>query len=141
MLKWLITLTLLATHLTPSAAPITFQSSVQKVNLLELYTSEGCSSCPPADRWISQLKTDPRLWHEVVPVAFHVDYWDQLGWLDIYAKHDYSLRQYVHRQQGHVSSVYTPGVMVNGQELIICMTNIQTKAKAICMTDLQCIVI
>jgi hypothetical protein len=55
------------------------------VGLLELYTSEGCSSCPPAEDWFSQLNTNDRLWRDVVPVAFHVDYWDYLGWRDVFA--------------------------------------------------------
>ena len=69
------------------------QSGPQKVSLLELYTSEGCSSCPPAETWLSRLTTDGRLWKEIVPVAFHVDYWDDLGWKDRYAKQEYTSRQ------------------------------------------------
>src|SRR5205814_363291 len=69
-----------------AAVPIGFgadqilESGPQKTHLLELYTSEGCSSCPPAESWMSKLKAEPRLWKDFVPVAFHVDYWDRLGW-------------------------------------------------------------
>lgn len=62
-----------------AGSPVRFTSPVLRTTLLELYTSEGCSSCPPADRWLSTLKDDPRLWKEVVPIAFHVDYWNYLG--------------------------------------------------------------
>ena len=56
------------------AGALTFESGPSKVPLLELFTSEGCSSCPPAERWMNKLIDDPRLWSEVVPIAFHVDY-------------------------------------------------------------------
>ena len=53
---------------------LTFQSSGNKTALIELYTSEGCSSCPPAEAWLSRLKESPGLWKNFVPLAFHVDY-------------------------------------------------------------------
>jgi len=53
---------------------VTFESPAEQVGLLELYTSEGCSSCPPADRWLSTLKDEDGLWDELIPIAFHVDY-------------------------------------------------------------------
>ncbi len=59
-----------------SADPVQFQSGATQTSLLELYTSEGCSSCPPAEAWLSRLKDSPKLWKDFVPVAFHVDYWD-----------------------------------------------------------------
>jgi hypothetical protein len=73
-----------------SAEPIQFQSSANHMLLLELYTSDGCSSCPPAEAWLARLKSDPRLWKDFVPVAFHVDYWDYLGWRDPFGAADYS---------------------------------------------------
>ena len=91
-------------------------SGKEKNQLIELYTSEGCSSCPPADAWISKLKNDPRLWKDVIPVAFHVDYWDRLGWKDELASSDYSFRQHLYRQEGGISQVYTPGFVVDGKE-------------------------
>ena len=84
--------------------------------MVELFTSQGCSSCPPAELWLNTFKNNQRLWKEVVPIAFHVDYWDRLGWPDAYANHAYSARQYRHQQQGHIRSVYTPGILVNGKE-------------------------
>ena len=62
-----------------------FESGPTQVNLLELYTSEGCSSCPPAEAWLSEFSESEDLWRAVVPVSFHVDYWDNLGWKDIFS--------------------------------------------------------
>lgn len=94
----------------------TFSSGPQKTQLIELYTSEGCSSCPPAERWLSKLKNDPDLWHRYIPVAFHVDYWDYLGWKDLFANSKHSQRQRNYRHKGNSGSVYTPQFLVNGEE-------------------------
>ena len=98
------------------AASVTLESGPERVSLVELYTSEGCSSCPPADKWVSALRDDTRLWHQFVPVAFHVDYWDYIGWKDRFAEAAYSARQRSHASLGNVRSVYTPGFVVNGAE-------------------------
>ena len=94
----------------------TFESSNQRVSLIELYTSEGCSSCPPADRWLSSFVGDDNLWSKVVPLAFHVDYWDYIGWKDPYASKEYSQRQRRYAHQFKESTVYTPGIRKNGEE-------------------------
>jgi hypothetical protein len=75
------------------AGELSVQSGPARAHLLELYTSEGCSSCPPAEQWFSTLKQSPRLWKEIVPVAFHVNYWDQLGWKDKLASPANTARQ------------------------------------------------
>jgi len=93
-----------------------FVSKSTQVSLIELYTSQGCSSCPVADQWISEFKTKPKLWQDVIPLAFHVDYWNYLGWKDKFAKPAYSQRQRLHHRQGHVDSVYTPGFIIDGKE-------------------------
>lgn len=93
-----------------------FESSEQQVQLIELYTSEGCSSCPPADRWLSSLKTNDSLWNQFVPMAFHVDYWDYIGWKDPYASREYSQRQRRYAKEVGESTVYTPGVRKAGQD-------------------------
>lgn len=93
-----------------------FVSRDQRVALIELFTSEGCSSCPPADRWVSRLKTSPALWTEFAPVAFHVDYWDQIGWRDRFARPEYSDRQRRYAAEGGARVVYTPGIFRNGRE-------------------------
>ena len=98
------------------AQTLRLESPGPRVSLLELYTSEGCSSCPPADRWISTLRDDPRLWREVIPVAFHVDYWDYIGWKDRFASPVYGNRQRDYARNRHVSTVYTPGFVLAGKE-------------------------
>ena len=94
----------------------TFQSTEKQTSLLELYTSEGCSSCPPAETWLSRLKNDPALWKDFVPVAFHVDYWDYLGWRDPWAAKSFSERQRAIAESWKAASVYTPGFVLNGKE-------------------------
>ncbi|MFI8482719.1 DUF1223 domain-containing protein [Pseudomonas sp. NPDC078700] len=94
----------------------TFTSAEQPTNVLELYTSQGCSSCPPAEKWLSSLTQSPDLWKQVIPLAFHVDYWDYLGWKDPFANKSYSLRQRDYARSGGTSSVYTPGFVVAGHE-------------------------
>lgn len=98
------------------AAPVELESPETRATLLELYTSEGCSSCPPADRWLSGLQDDPRLWRELVPVAFHVDYWDYIGWPDRFASPAYGARQRDYARTRAVSTVYTPGLVLAGEE-------------------------
>jgi len=93
-----------------------YDSGERQVTLIELFTSQGCSSCPPAEAWLGELKQNPLLWKTVIPVAFHVDYWDYLGWKDRFASPAYSARQARYRREGHVASVYTPGFVVNGKE-------------------------
>ncbi|MFT5175511.1 MAG: hypothetical protein ACI8W7_003702 [Gammaproteobacteria bacterium] len=92
------------------------QSPTHEVALVELFTSEGCSSCPPADHWMSELKNDKRLWNTVVPVAFHVDYWDYIGWPDRFASPTYSNRHRDYQRYAGLRSVYTPGFLVKGEE-------------------------
>lgn len=97
-------------------AEVIIKSPVTRVNLLELYTSEGCSSCPPADNWLSKLTQHPGLWTSVVPVAFHVDYWNYIGWQDRFSSPEYSSRQRRYARSNHLKTVYTPGFMLNGEE-------------------------
>jgi len=97
-------------------AETVFKSTSEPVGLIELYTSEGCSSCPPADRWLSTLVEDPRLWKTFFPLSFHVDYWDYLGWHDRFAHAKWSNRQRQHRRQGHTRGIYTPALIISGLE-------------------------
>lgn len=94
---------------------IVLTSGERQTPLLELYTSEGCSSCPPADRWLSELADDTRLWTDFVPVAFHVDYWDYIGWKDRFAAPAWSARQRELAAEYGERTVYTPGVFVDGK--------------------------
>lgn len=99
-----------------AATLATYESPVEQVPLLELYTSHGCSSCPPADAWLSKLAARPDLWQSFIPLAFHVDYWDDLGWPDRFASDSFSDRQRQYAHSGRLSSVYTPGFLVGGRE-------------------------
>lgn len=98
------------------AQKLEFNSSGTQTQLIELYTSQGCSSCPPAEHLLSKQLANNKLWEEIIPIAFHVDYWDYLGWKDIYSNASFSERQRNHYQLGNVSSVYTPGFVVDGAE-------------------------
>src|SRR5882757_1213593 len=93
-MRLLLLLALLAAPL--AAAPRHFTSGEGRTHLLELYTSEGCSSCPPAEAWLGDLRDAPGLWRDFVPVAFHVIYWDNLGWRDRFASKEYTARQYAY---------------------------------------------
>src|SRR3954471_9884154 len=91
-------------------------SSANRVAVLELYPSEGCNSCPPADRWLSSLPSRGMTSDRLIPLAFHVDYWDQLGWPDRMAKEQFSMRQRTQSQRNGNSFVYTPQLLLNGNE-------------------------
>jgi hypothetical protein len=99
-----------------TAGETVIESPPVRVHLVELFTSEGCSSCPPADAWLSGLKEERGLWREFVPVAFHVDYWDRLGWKDRLASPLFTQRQNAYATAWRARSVYTPGFVVDGRE-------------------------
>jgi hypothetical protein len=108
---------LLALALVPCSALADWscQSGNSQAALLELYTSQGCSSCPPADRWLTSLKQRDDLWTDVVPVAWHVTYWDYLGWRDPFGHRSNDQRQ---RSMAAAAGaqVYTPGMFMNRGE-------------------------
>jgi hypothetical protein len=84
--------------------------------VVELFTSQGCSSCPPADRLLSKLAQDPRYKGKVIPLSFHVDYWNQIGWQDPFSSSRWSQRQQVYGSRVfHTNRIYTPQVVVNGR--------------------------
>ena len=95
---------------------VSFRSVDQCTPLIELFTSEGCSSCPPADRWLAGLARSGRLWKDFIPVAWHVDYWDQLGWVDRLATPGNTRRQESYSRVWKGRGMYTPGLVVNGRE-------------------------
>ncbi len=99
-----------------AASAQSFESAETPATLLELFTSEGCSSCPPADQWISRLKNNGDLWKKIVPVVYHVDYWDRLGWRDRFAKREFTERQQHYAAIWRNESVYTPAFVANGRE-------------------------
>lgn len=95
---------------------VVVESGPQKTSLLELYTSEGCSSCPPAEKWMASLLNHPGLWSNFVPIVFHVNYWDHLGWKDPFATGKFTARQRAYARDWHASSVYTPAFVLDGRE-------------------------
>jgi hypothetical protein len=98
------------------AGEIVFESKPARSHLIELYTSEGCSSCLPAEEWMSGLKNQPRLWQDIVPIAFHVDYWDHLGWKDPFAAKIWTERQADYSVRWKGENVYTPAFALDGKE-------------------------
>jgi hypothetical protein len=115
-MKLLFVMSMILASSTAYSAPIQFESSTRQISLLELYTSEGCSSCPPAEAWLSKLKNASGLWTNFVPVAFHVHYWDHLGWRDALADEQFSDRQQVYAKLWSAENIYTPEFVLNGKE-------------------------
>ena len=98
------------------ATECTAVSGPRRVAVLELYTSEGCDSCPPADKWVSELPARKFTGDQVIPLAFHVDYWNQLGWTDPFSQAAFSARQHEQSRRRGVSFVVTPQLLLNGQD-------------------------
>lgn len=115
MLK-LISLGVLSAAVAVSANPMRFSSGKSQTALIELYTSEGCSSCPPADQWLGALAGSPGLWKDFVPVEFHVNYWDNLGWKDRLSTREFTAREYAYSAAWGSPNVYTPCFVRNGTE-------------------------
>ncbi len=101
---------------TLTASPAPAEGSIAVV---ELFTSQGCSSCPPADRLLSAIAADPKIAGRVVPLAFHVDYWDYIGWQDPFSSPDWSKRQKQYAQAYDSNRIYTPQVVVNGTDEMV----------------------
>jgi len=102
--------------LTLSAAECSAESGKNRVALLELYTSEGCSSCPPADEWLSSLAKQGIGPDKVLPLSLHVDYWNYIGWRDPYSAAEYTQRQRQVAQRNRLRSIYTPQFVFNGRD-------------------------
>lgn len=105
----------LAMPLAAEAATCSRQSPAHTVALLELYTSEGCNSCPPADRWLREL---PQKFgaEQLVALSLHVDYWDYIGWKDRFAQARFTERQRQLSRLGGGSTIYTPEVFTGMKE-------------------------
>lgn len=95
-----------------AASACNAQSGATVPMVVELYTSEGCSSCPPADRWLTGLKGRP----DVVALAFHVDYWDSLGWKDRFAQPQFTQRQNATQRTSGARFAYTPQVILDSRD-------------------------
>lgn len=87
--------------------------------VVELFTSQGCSSCPPADELLRTLAKDPAYAKTIVPLAYHVDYWDHLGWRDPFSSKQYTLRQMTYQKQFGLTSAYTPQAVVGGAKQLV----------------------
>jgi len=99
-----------------SAFSLELNSGKAKISLVELYTSESCSSCPPAEKFISKFRESDLLWKKVVPISFHVAYWNHLSWKDKFSKKKYSARQRAGSKKIG-SNVYTPQILLNGADI------------------------
>jgi hypothetical protein len=116
-MRTLVSVFLMALCAVPAlAGQCTARSSSATTALVELYTSEGCDSCPPADRWLSSLGGKGYAQDKVVPIALHVDYWDYIGWKDPYARQAFSARQRKMAALARAAVVYTPQVLLQGQD-------------------------
>lgn len=111
-----VVLVLIALTTLAAAAPKEFSSGPARVHVIELFTSEGCSSCPPAEAWLADLDKASGLWRDFVPVAWHVDYWDRLGWKDRFASREFTQRQHAYAEAWRSRTVYTPCVVLDGKE-------------------------
>ncbi len=98
-----------------TAAECASASGAQRVALIELYTSEGCSSCPPADRWLGGLLRSASVPSALLPLAFHVDYWNELGWRDPFSQAKFSDRQREYSRRRNQRFVFTPQFLLDGQ--------------------------
>ena len=101
-----------STALAQTCPSTTAQSGATVPRVVELYTSEGCSSCPPADRWLSSLKGEPG----VIAAAYHVDYWNGLGWPDRFSSPAYTEKQKQGVGVNGSRYAYTPQIVVNGRD-------------------------
>ena len=107
-----LTLACVAAGSAQAAGTCSARSAATITPVVELYTSEGCSSCPPADQWLSRVKAEPG----VVALAFHVDYWDRLGWKDRFASPAYTQRQTQTQASSGARFSYTPQVLFDGAD-------------------------
>jgi hypothetical protein len=101
---------------TQASETLTVETGSQQTAVVELYTSEGCSSCPPADQWLEALVETDSDEIDVLALAFHVDYWDYIGWKDRFGNPKYTSRQRQLGANNKQSSIYTPEFFVDGKE-------------------------
>jgi hypothetical protein len=111
----LLSILALSSNATAATSGCETHSGPVRAQLIELYTSEGCSSCPPADKWVSALVPKVFAAGEVVPLSYHVDYWDRLGWRDRFADPAYTARQYAYSKVSGSSFVFTPQIILAGR--------------------------
>lgn len=112
-----ITMGLCLPFMPVGAVEISVTSSEYRTPVVELYTSEGCSSCPPADSWFRKFGTLLNQDLHAVPLAFHVDYWNHLGWVDLFSKPEFTTRQREIAANNGMRTIYTPEFFVDGREV------------------------
>jgi hypothetical protein len=83
--------------------------------VVELFTSQGCPSCPPADELLAELADRD----DIVALSLHVDYWDYLGWRDVFARHEFTKRQIAYRDVAGERSIYTPQMVIHGERRVV----------------------
>jgi hypothetical protein len=114
--KFLVGLVCSMAGLQANAQTCSAQSPAHAVALVELYTSEGCSSCPPADRWLQAQAGKAPTFDRFVPLSLHVNYWDYIGWKDPFAQQSFTTRQREYARLRGSSTVYTPQVVLAGKD-------------------------
>ncbi|HJW93426.1 MAG TPA: DUF1223 domain-containing protein [Thermoanaerobaculia bacterium] len=105
-------------NVTSQPAPLASRIGSSPV-VVELFTSQGCSSCPPADELLGRIARDASLRGRVIPLAFHVDYWNHLGWRDPFSSAEWSQRQSDYVRALGISGAYTPQAVVDGRREFI----------------------
>ena len=115
-MRYLILIGCLFSMSAQAAESLTVKSKSLKTAVVELYTSEGCSSCPPADQWLEALIDSESDDLDVLALAFHVDYWDYIGWKDRFASPKYTSRQRQLGANNKQNNIYTPEFFVGGKE-------------------------
>jgi len=113
-LGWLVITAVVLSSFINKKNSIKTNSADKGFAVVELFTSEGCSSCPPADELVAKIEKESAD-KPIYILAFHVDYWNRLGWKDVFSSADYSHRQNQYANWLHLQSVYTPQVVVNGR--------------------------
>lgn len=111
---WIMTAISLILPMPAHADTLRFDSGSQQNQVIELFTSQGCNSCPPAEEFMNRLEDSSHLWKRYFPIALHVDYWDYLGWKDRFARPENTRRQQRYARELHDRTVVTPAIFVNG---------------------------
>jgi hypothetical protein len=115
---FLVSAAMLSKAVTGHIHKATSKSPNKGFAVVELFTSEGCSSCPPADELVSRIQKESA-GQPIYILAYHVDYWNRLGWKDVFSSAEYSKRQGQYSEWLKSGSVYTPQIVVNGQKEFI----------------------
>jgi hypothetical protein len=111
-------------------SPFAAGSAKRKAVVVELFTSEGCSSCPPADALLSRLSGQKSAnGAEIIPLGFHVDYWDHQGWRDRFSSHDFTERQQKYSEHFNLDGPYTPQMVVDGESEFVGSSSGQAQEK------------